>query len=85
MTITSHQRGHEIEYIPEEKRWIYSDTKTPADDSRPCIKCGRRPTKEGYDACLGHLKGVTSACCGHGIDEKIIVKEEEAVKENDRL
>lgn len=41
-------------------------------DDRPCIRCGNPPTPEGYDACLGHLEGVKSACCGHGVSEPVI-------------
>ncbi len=33
----------------------------------PCKRCGKLPTPEGYDACLGYLPGVASACCGHGV------------------
>lgn len=33
----------------------------------PCAHCGRAPTPEGHDACLGALPGVTAACCGHGV------------------
>lgn len=43
-------------------------------DSRPCKRCGRMPTKEGYDACLGYIKGAKSACCGHGIEKPYILK-----------
>lgn len=63
-------RGHE--YL---SRWsdgipdIYVDTKEEVDDSRPCIRCGKMPTKEGYDACLGHIEGAEFACCGHGLKE----------------
>lgn len=32
-----------------------------------CPHCGRPPTPEGHDACLGTLKGVAYACCGHGV------------------
>lgn len=70
--IFSHHRGHPIEFT--HKKWRYSDNKKPIQNNeRPCTRCGRMPTPEGYDACLGHLKGVTSACCGHGIHEKTIV------------
>lgn len=31
------------------------------------------PTKEGYDACLGHIAGVKSACCGHGVEEPFVI------------
>jgi hypothetical protein len=39
---------------------------------RPCAKCGKLPTKEGHDACLGTLPGVIDACCGHGVREAYI-------------
>jgi len=31
-----------------------------------CSHCQSKRTKEGYDACIGKLQGVTNACCGHG-------------------
>ena len=64
MTVTSHSRGHEIVLI--ESGWVYVDDGSPHDDSRPCKRCGRYPTEEGCDACLGFIEGVQSACCGHG-------------------
>ena len=35
-----------------------------------CSKCGKNPTKEGHDGCIGTLpcKSVMNACCGHGDD-----------------
>jgi hypothetical protein len=38
------------------------------------------PTKEGYDNCLGHIEGVASACCGHGVEIPYIVKNRETIK-----
>ena len=71
MVAKSYTRGHEIEYQDE---WvysdtIYSDTRELASNERPCVRCGRMPTKEGHDACLGTLPGVKHACCGHGVEE----------------
>ncbi|MCK5018508.1 MAG: hypothetical protein KAS32_15720 [Candidatus Peribacteraceae bacterium] len=68
--IHSTQRGHKIEYI--NNKWVYADDGTTTKIQRPCIKCGRLPTKEGYDACIGHVKGAESVCCGHGATNKII-------------
>ena len=33
-----------------------------------CGKCGKEPTKEGHDGCIGTLPEeiVMNACCGHG-------------------
>ena len=65
--ITSHSRGNKIFY--KNSQWVYEDG-TPADkEERPCITCGEMPTTEGYDACLGYVEGVVSACCGHGVEE----------------
>lgn len=70
--ISSNSRGHKIIFV--NNNWIYEDTKESADIERPCIRCGKFPTKEGYDACLGELKNVSSACCGHSIEKKYIIK-----------
>ena len=72
--ITGYNRGNPIEYI--NNKWVYSDDKKPLEDEeRPCVRCGRMPTAEGYDACLGYVKGATGACCGHGIYEKMVMYE----------
>ena len=72
MSATSHLRGNPIEY---DKRWVYSDDKSPISVERPCVRCGRMPTPEGYDACLGHIESATSACCGHGVVAPILIME----------
>ena len=69
MTTTSFTRGHLIEYIND--KWLYADNWSDAAINRPCVRCGKMPTPEGYDACLGYLENVKSACCGHGIEEPI--------------
>lgn len=55
--------------------WRYDDSKEPAKDNRPCAKCGRHPTKDGYDACIGHIDdpNVISACCGHGKHTGVVI------------
>jgi len=67
----STERGHVILFI--DGNWVYEDTGEVSMDIRPCKRCGRHPTKEGYDACLGHIEGVKSACCGHGLSKPIMV------------
>lgn len=60
-------RGHYIELVRDE--WIYSDTKEPVKDfhfTRACGNCNKPYTSEGHDGCLGNLRGITNACCGHG-------------------
>lgn len=68
-------RGHDIEYI--NNQWVYSDTKEPTKfkyKERPCGNCGKPYTQEGHDACLGILKGVMNACCGHGDTDSAYVQ-----------
>jgi hypothetical protein len=72
--VKGYSRGWEIYYDGES--WRYVDNHEILDDSRPCKKCGCMPTKEGYDACLGHIDGVKSACCGHGVEEPYMVYEQ---------
>jgi hypothetical protein len=64
--ITSFTRGHLIIY--ENNKWLYADNKSSIINIRPCKRCGKMPTKEGYDACLGFVIGIHHACCGHGIE-----------------
>lgn len=69
--VTSYSLGYEIQYI--NNQWIYSDTKELIDKPRLCKYCGKYPTKEGYDGCLGYLPNVYSACCGHNIEKPYVV------------
>ena len=61
------RRGHLVIYDLDKKKWLYDDTKKPPTMERPCKRCGKSPTPEGHDACLGILPGVKFACCGHGV------------------
>lgn len=70
--IIAHSRGWEIYY--DGNNWQYIDNNEIDDGMRPCKKCGRLPTPEGYDACLGHIKGCTSACCGHGVEDSYFIE-----------
>jgi hypothetical protein len=70
-TMTSNARGWDIFW--DGKEWFYSDTLELYDDSRPCRRCKRFPTPEGYDVCLGHIPGAKSACCGHGVTKEILL------------
>lgn len=82
--VTSYHRGHLIYYNDLTSTWNYSDDNsicTKYDKKgnsiiteRPCKKCGKEPTKEGYDNCLGYLDGVVSACCGHGVEKPYILR-----------
>ena len=71
--IWAHAQSRGWKIVWNGSKWIYEDDGTSINKQRPCIRCGKKPTPEGYDACLGKLPGVHSACCGHGIDEKFIL------------
>jgi hypothetical protein len=76
VTARSHVRGHPVVYVDGE--WRYEDgAPVPADpaEERPCPICGEPPTPEGYDACIGHVPGATSVCCGHGVAAPIYMLE----------
>ena len=68
----SYSRGHEIYF--DGKDWRYVDNDEVQNEMRPCKRCGRVPTKDGHDACLGHIEGAVSACCGHGVEEPYVIK-----------
>lgn len=76
--ITSTSRGWEIYF--DGNIWRYVDTNQVLEEDRPCKKCGKRPAVDGADACLGHIDGAVSACCGHGAEEPYIIWESEEMK-----
>ena len=71
MAIKSFDRGNEIYFL--DGQWKYSFDNKIVDHKRKCSKCGKKPTSEGYDSCLGELKNVEHACCGHGVEKKVII------------
>ena len=71
MAARSYERGWRIVY--RDGDWRYADTGGLCLGLRPCKRCGRKPTPEGHDACIGTLDGVTSACCGHGVERGYVV------------
>ena len=75
MAVKAHVRGHEIYWDGE--TWRYSDDDSLYKDNRPCKRCGKMPTVEGYDACLGKIDGAIAACCGHGVEEPSVMYAEE--------
>ena len=63
--------GHEVLWDGLDGDETYADNGKLFDYQRPCSRCGKvRPDcgalGECADPCLGHLPGVTAACCGHG-------------------
>ena len=71
MVAKGHIRGHPVFYIDNE--WRYSNDKIVNKDAI-CARCGKLPTSEGYDACLGYIPNVISACCGHGVEPPYIIQ-----------
>jgi len=63
--------GNKMRYDEDAEQWVYADDLTPRDTQprRACPHCGRLPTAEGHDGCLGELPDVEDACCGHGYVE----------------
>lgn len=43
-------------------------------DNTQCQHCQLHKTPENHDGCIGTLKGVTNACCGHGLDNQAYVQ-----------
>lgn len=71
--VKSYSRGHEIYF--DGHTWRYCDTDQPInEEERPCKRCGKMPTADGHDACLGYIQGAVSACCGHGVHDPYVVK-----------
>ena len=73
MAITAFLRGHLAEYNVSGNKWLYADNGAPITTNRPCTRCGKLPTGEGHDACLGYIEGASWACCGHGINKSYII------------
>lgn len=72
MTAKSCSNGHQVEFIND--IWRYCDTKEPVDTTlKECKHCGKHPTKEGYDSCIGYLPNVSSACCGHSVEKPYVM------------
>ena len=65
-------RGWMIIWDAKKKEWFYKDNGKLLDDNRACKRCGKLPTKEGHDACLGTIPGVENACCGHGVIDPML-------------
>jgi len=74
---TGFSRGHKIVYNYEIQEWVYADDGTPIDEAYPrqCVRCGKFPNPDGSDACIGHVDGAVSVCCGHGVTIPILIKE----------
>lgn len=89
----SHEYGNPTYTDDEGKHWYYCNDDTLAISCekpyvmnyRPCPKCKKMPTEEGYDSCLGHIEGAKNACCGHGIATGFIMYEDGRYEETTNL
>jgi hypothetical protein len=77
MTAYCYLNGHEAYWDIDTDQWLWCDNNQPTgwgnDCKRECPACNKPPTSEGYDACLGHIKGADYACCGHGVEDGYII------------
>lgn len=71
--VKSFFRGHEA-FLREDGNWYYTDNNQIVDEKRECKLCGKSPTIEGFDSCIGHIDNAISACCGHGVCKPYIIK-----------
>ncbi len=72
--VTSTKRGHKTFYDNFYCGWFWSDDGLPIHIERSCIRCGKIPTEEGIDACIGKkLPNTQSACCGHGVNKAFTI------------
>ena len=67
----SYSNGHDIYW--DGYNWRYEDTNEIISHNRKCPRCNQLPTEQGHDSCLGELKGVKFACCGHGIIDRCYI------------
>jgi len=70
--VASFSRGHKI--ILLKNKWVFADSGKPVDENHSCARCGKPPLPGGEDACMGHIPGVASACCGHGCEKPYIIR-----------
>ncbi len=81
---SSYSRGWPIVFT-DPGPWLYVDTGLEVTDKRPCSRCGKPPTKEGFDACLGEIPGVSHACCGHGVSKPTLVRKDDSKHNEERI
>ena len=71
---TGYSHGRPVVFNEVAGKWLYMDTLEPSDENpRACPWCGGLPLEGDEDACLGHIPGVTSACCGHGVERACLM------------
>ena len=71
---TSHVRGNKVYWDGDCWRYFDGNERLTPGNHRKCPRCGNLPTKEGYDHCMGEIKGAVHACCGHGVSKRYVIK-----------
>jgi len=72
---TSYYFGHKCVYDWGQKEWLYADNgKSVISEKRKCPRCGEFQTDKGHDPCVANTPGVSSICCGHGVEKPYKVK-----------
>jgi len=67
-------RGNKIE-LDGNNEYVYSDNKQRVKDNpRPCGCCGKVRDENSHDGCIGVLRWVMNACCGHGETQKAYIQ-----------
>lgn len=81
MPVKSFYRGQPIVYDENRRKWVFEEKDTFLNDEIDkcktvrCVKCNEYMKSNEPDQCLGHLKGVINACCGHGKQRGYIIFE----------
>lgn len=71
MTATGYVRGNPVYW--DGIAWCFLDGVPIEAEERPCVVCHVTVGRDDPDPCIGMLPGVTSACCGHGVESLFIV------------
>lgn len=53
---------------PEGHRYADNGRLCEEEGERACTFCHLLPTSDGYDHCIGFIKGAVSVCCGHAVE-----------------
>lgn len=70
---SGYTRGHAIRLDGRSPYFVDTGERCWDVPMRSCKHCGKPPTQQGKDGCIGVLNGVVSACCGHGVVDQAYV------------
>lgn len=72
--VKSKWRGNDIYFDGDTWRYSKDDVMVRNNVNISCGYCGKEPTEDGHDGCIGELMGLMNACCGHGETEDAYVQ-----------